>query len=725
MPAPYAQHPSPDDLAAFAVGKLTGPGADAVAAHLVDCPDCRHAAEKAHSADPLVARVKGACVTGSSNETVPPTSPATAPSLPPELASHPRYRILKELGRGGMGVVYHAEQTMMDRQVAIKVINKALLDQPDALERFEREVRAAAKLIHPNIVIAYDAERAGDLHMLVMEFVEGQSLDHVLRREGPLPVLHACMYARQTALGLQHAHERGMVHRDIKPHNLMLTPKGQVKILDFGLAKVASERGTGGGLTAANAYMGTPDYSAPEQATDARTADIRADIYSLGCTLYCLLAGRPPFREETPVQTILAHLEKEPAPLPQLRPEVPAGLWLVVARMLAKAPAERYQAPAEAALALAPFCGPAAEAAPVAAPAASPSAGGLAAVVGSGESSKAAAPPPAGRRRRTAGRALVAGLSLVMLGAVAAGLLLPRGGGSKARDGRDAGGVARATPPADQQTGEENPPSGPSRREPGPVPSSPTPAGPLAKSITNSVGMKLVLVPRGSFWMGDRGSQKQVAIPRDFYLGVFPVTQEQWQAVMHSNPSWFSRSGGGADRLGSISDADLRQFPVEQVTWDDAQEFVQRLNVREKDSGLQYRLPSEAEWEYACRERAASEEDCAFDFYCGRPSNDLSSDQANFNGQNPAGSAPRGRFLGRTTRVGSYPPNRLGVYDMHGNVWQWCVDYYEEGRTARVCRGGCWRSPGALCRASYRGTIESLDRMNRIGVRLAAAPASE
>jgi tRNA A-37 threonylcarbamoyl transferase component Bud32 len=290
--------------------------------------------------------------------------PAPPPGLPPELVNHARYRVLRELGRGGMGIVYQARQTVMDRQVVIKVINKVLLDRPDSLERFRREVRAAAKLAHPNIVTAYDAEQAGDLHMLVMEFVPGRSLAEALRKDGPLPVAQACAHARQAALGLQHAHERGMVHRDIKPGNLMLTPHGQVKILDFGLAKLASEQGSGTGLTASNAYMGTPEYSAPEQATDARTADIRADLYSLGCTLYCLLAGRPPFREPTPVLTILAHLQQEPRPLPEVRPDVPPALWVVVARLLAKDPARRYQTPAEAASVLAPFCKAGAKASP-------------------------------------------------------------------------------------------------------------------------------------------------------------------------------------------------------------------------------------------------------------------------------------------------------------------------------------------------------------------------
>ncbi len=283
-------------------------------------------------------------------------TPEELPDLPPELRSHPRYRVIRELGRGGMGVVYRAEQTLMNRAVAIKVLGGSLLGSPGAAERFLREVRSAAQLSHPNIVIAHDAEQVGGAYMLVMEYVEGQSLDQVLRRKGPLPLAPACHFARQAALGLQHAFGRGMVHRDIKPQNLMLTPEGQVKILDFGLAKVVRENSGDKSLTAANAYMGTPDYCAPEQATDARKADTRADVYSLGCTLYALLAGVPPFQEETPILTILAHVDKQPRPLPELRPDVPPELWAVVARMLAKDPAQRYQTPAEVAQALAPFC---------------------------------------------------------------------------------------------------------------------------------------------------------------------------------------------------------------------------------------------------------------------------------------------------------------------------------------------------------------------------------
>src|SRR5581483_8080916 len=229
---------------------------------------------------------------------------------------------------------------------------------PEAVERFGREVKAAAKLDHPNIVKAYDAERAGDLQLLAMEYVEGLSLADVLAKKGPLPIPNACHYVRQAALGLQHAHEKGMVHRDLKPHNLMLTPKGVVKILDFGLAKLVSERQKQGGLTHDNAVMGTPQYLAPEQATDSKSADIRADIYALGCTLYDLLAGRPPFAGDNPIQVVIAHIEQAPPPLEGLRPDVPPALAALVARMLAKDPAQRPQTPKEVADALAPFAKP-------------------------------------------------------------------------------------------------------------------------------------------------------------------------------------------------------------------------------------------------------------------------------------------------------------------------------------------------------------------------------
>jgi len=245
------------------------------------------------------------------------------------------------------------------------------------------------------------------------------------------------------------------------------------------------------------------------------------------------------------------------------------------------------------------------------------------------------------------------------------------------------------------------------------------------RCLTNTVGMKLVLVPRGTFWMGDRGSQRQVEVPHEFYIGAFPVTQEQWQAVMGSNPSYFSRRGAGADMLKDVSDDDLKQFPVETVSWQDVQEFLNCLNAREKGSGFLFRLPAEAEWEYSCRGGATSQKDCDFDFCLSQPTNDLSSEQANFHGAYRSGNAPKGKWLQRTTKVGLYPPNRLGLCDMHGNVWEWCSDLYEVGGSARVFRGGCWLLGAANCRASCRYGLEPAFRFNYVGFRLAAVPSGE
>ena len=286
----------------------------------------------------------------------PPADLPTIVGLPKELIDHPRYRIVAALGTGGMGAVYQAEHRLMDRPVALKVIRGDLLGNPALVERFRREVKSAARLgSHPNIVAAYDAEQAGETHILVMEFIEGTDLARLVDRRGPLPVGEACEYVRQAALGLQHAFEDGMVHRDIKPQNLMRTTRGQVKILDFGLARFASEVGSHAGVTAEGMILGTADYIAPEQIDDPHAADIRADIYSLGCTLYFLLAGRPPFPDGSLIQKLMAHREKTARPLTEIRADVPPELARIVERMMAKDPARRFQTPDEVARALAPF----------------------------------------------------------------------------------------------------------------------------------------------------------------------------------------------------------------------------------------------------------------------------------------------------------------------------------------------------------------------------------
>jgi hypothetical protein len=278
----------------------------------------------------------------------PPPLDFGAMTPPPELAGHPKYRVVRPLGFGGMGTVWLAEHTVMGRVVALKVVRPEWLARPGAAERFQREVRAAAKLKHEHIATAYDAEQVGDRHFLVMEYVPGESLHDALRR-GPLPAAEACRAVRDAARGLAHAHAAGLVHRDVKPGNLIRTPDGMTKVLDFGLVSVAEPEGSA--LTGENLVMGTPDYIAPEQAD--RAADARSDIYALGCTLYHLLAGRVPYPADSVLKKIDAH--RDPARGPQAIPGASPGLFDVVARMMAKDPRDRFQTAGDVAAALEPF----------------------------------------------------------------------------------------------------------------------------------------------------------------------------------------------------------------------------------------------------------------------------------------------------------------------------------------------------------------------------------
>jgi serine/threonine protein kinase len=289
------------------------------------------------------------------------------------------FEILEEVGRGGMGIVYKARQLSRQRIVALKVIRKERLVNPEAVRRFRREAQAAARLAHPNIVLIFDSDHTGDTHYLVMEYVAGVTLQHLVEQSGPLPADQACALIRQAALGLQHAFEQGLVHRDIKPSNLMVTlpsrstaeapaasaatatprrdwSKALVKILDMGVARLhqleINPEESLSTLTHDGSVIGTPDYIAPEQLEDAHAADIRADLYSLGCTFYYLLTGEVPF----PGGTLIQKLDKqrwETAPsADQVRPDIPPELAALVRKLMAKSPADRYQTPAELAAAL-------------------------------------------------------------------------------------------------------------------------------------------------------------------------------------------------------------------------------------------------------------------------------------------------------------------------------------------------------------------------------------
>ncbi|HUQ71917.1 MAG TPA: serine/threonine-protein kinase [Planctomycetaceae bacterium] len=255
------------------------------------------------------------------------------------------YRVLEKLGEGGMGAVYKAVHTKLDKVVAIKVLSTAFTNLPDSVARFEREMKAVGKLEHPNIVRAMDAGEITGTHYLAMEFVEGSNLQQMVRDQGPFPARTAVQSLRDAAVGLQFAHQQGVIHRDIKPGNLMRDLAGRVKVLDLGLARlhsaddVAIDRSQR--LTHDGVVMGTIDFMAPEQAADTRDADERSDIYSLGCTLFYLLTGAPPYPLGTVVQRLVAHRE---APIPRLtehRSDLPPALDDLLSQWLAKRPNDR------------------------------------------------------------------------------------------------------------------------------------------------------------------------------------------------------------------------------------------------------------------------------------------------------------------------------------------------------------------------------------------------
>ncbi|HVK14592.1 MAG TPA: serine/threonine-protein kinase, partial [Gemmataceae bacterium] len=266
-----------------------------------------------------------------------------------------KYKVLEKLGSGGMGQVFLCEHKLMRRRVAVKVLPTAKAADQSSLERFYREARAVAALDHPNIVRAYDIDQDDNLHFLVMEYVDGASLQEMIRRTGPMDPTRACHYMYWSAVGLHHAHENGLYHRDIKPGNILVDRQGVVKILDLGLARFFNDDEDMLTKKFDENVLGTADYLAPEQAIDSHAVDGRADIYSLGATFYFLLTGGPPFADGTVAQKLLWHQNRSPKPVREARPDVSADVAAVLQKMMAKKPEDRYQTPAELAEALLPF----------------------------------------------------------------------------------------------------------------------------------------------------------------------------------------------------------------------------------------------------------------------------------------------------------------------------------------------------------------------------------
>jgi len=669
---------------------------------------------------------------------------------PDEIGRLGPYRVLKVLGAGGMGVVFRAEDPQLERLVALKAMLPTMAKSPNAKERFFREAKAAAALKHPHIVTIFQVGEDRGAPYLAMEFLEGEALDDRLKREIRLPVPDILRIGREIAQGLAAAHEKGLIHRDIKPANVWLEGKeGHVKILDFGLARAMGDQAQ---LTQSGAIIGTPAYMAPEQA-GGKQVDGRCDLFSLGCVLYRMCTGEMPFKGNDTISILSAlALENPPQPV-SLNPEIPTELSDLVMQLLAKKPDERPKSAKVVAEALTALEKPTNSGMPevVYVPGATAVVDDPFANIDASGDENPALTRASPRRKSTEQTIATPANPARKSGADSAPSAHPTGSIKKPRSRRlifaglagvlalVAAFVIIKMTNKDGTVTESKVPDGAKVErvekgkttvvDPNPKKEPIANSAALPATFKNNLGMEFVLVPKGKFLMGGSGGtpgNKEAVIAHDFYLGKYEITQEEWQKVTGVNPSHFSRTGGGKDAVKGIPDEELKRFPVENVSWDTAQLFLEALNEREKEAGWLYRLPKAAEWEYACRGGPTSNKfDYSYDFYFDKPANQLLPEQANFTPQ-------PGKGLQRTYKVGSYQPNRLGLYDMHGNVWEWCDDLWDPKEkdparvTLRVYRGGGWgggwRNDAGYCRAAHRSPDTPSYRHNSLGLRLARVP---
>jgi len=732
------------------------------------------------------------------------------------------YVVLDQLGQGGMGMVLKAEHRRMGRMVALKVISPAAMKSPDAVKRFHREVQAAAKLTHPNIVIAYDADEANGTHFLVMEYAEGTDLSALVKKQGPFSVAKAIDCIRQAAVGLQFAHEQGIVHRDIKPANLLIDSRGTVKILDMGLARIEGDTSVNAELTETGAVMGTVDYMAPEQAQNTKSAEARSDIYSLGITLWYLLVGKPAYSGDSLMSRLLAHRD---APIPSLctiRSDVPVDLDAVFQKMVAKQAKDRFPSMTAVQQALdslsirsgaTHYPQPSSMGGEAQDSSRTDMRAGTSATMtrelGPTEAYRPSDPqaeatylmgatanttlvpipgnsgtthPPAlasWKQKRFQAIAAVIGLGLLLIipflrltpGDRTAGPDLELSGASPPSDNsRKSNSVAQS------QAGAHSPtvkPAGVGSFDGAPPPAI-TPfdaqqarahqeawAKHLDTTVvtSNSIGMTMTLIPPGRFLMGSSDDQVQAALKvashlkadrgvigrietaerprhpvvmtRPLRISATEVTISQFRKFVEATEyvTEAERHGFG-DSSGTVLNdkvTDVQRqknwrapgyavdddFPVAQISWNDAVAYCRWLSEHEKSS---YRLPTEAEWEYACRagtmmQYSFGDDDSRLRKYGWPIENSV--------------------ILAHP--VGSLLPNSFGLFDMHGNLYEWCHDRFDAkwysvsptddpqgppDGTARVLRGGSMHNGPLQCRSASRYSNQPTGRFNDCGFRV-------
>lgn len=582
-----------------------------------------------------------------------------------------RWVLVERLGIGGFGEVWKARsKTMQNSFTAFKFC----LDPKSQQYFYENELRLVELVKneltdHPHIVKVLDAYSEGPTPWIQYEYIPGGDLGQLIATwprdlggRASMAVEKVGVLA-QTLADCHRLHPEAVIHRDMKPANVLIGKNGTLKITDFGISQTQARqaleeamRATASGVSVSTPsvvrWANTPMYASPQQkrGQDAHPTD---DVHALGVMLYQMLVGNlnlelgNDFRDDLAEQHVC-----EP-------------LLEVLSRSVAARSERRYQ-----------------------------HAGELAEAIRSLPKKLIVEPTVISVEDR----------EKILYEEIDRRVADAKAKNETARQQLDRREWAAAVTTLESifhpvMRSEDLYGRAVAHRD--------------GKRFINALGMEFALVPKGTFWMGGGDGNcgdRQVTIEDDFYLGVYPVTQEEWQKVMGSNPSHFRKGGGGADKLAGVSDPDLKRFPVESVSWNDCQQFVQKLNEKFKESGWMYRLPREAEWEYACRGGATSQADCIWSFYFQTPTNTLSSQQANF-----ADSA-----LQRTTKVGSYSANSLGIYDLHGNVWEWCEDAYDGSN--RVLRGGGWYNSAESCRTAFRGWSAPTGAYNHFGLRLARVP---
>jgi len=717
------------------------------------------------------------------------------------------YQLTDLLGEGGMGRVFKAKHMRLGRDVALKVIRKEKLANPVAVSRFRQEIHAAAQLSHPNVVMAFDAEEAeGGGLCLSMEYVEGTDLTKLVRANGPMPIPMACDAIRQAAIGLQHAFERGLVHRDVKPSNLLLTPRGQVKVLDLGLALLQEPSYAGGEVanrvTQDGFVLGTPDFLAPEQAQNPTGVDIRADVYALGATLYYLVTARVPYEGANPTEKLLKHVTEPPPSLRKYLPDAPPQLDALIGWIMAKRPDDRPQTPMQVAMALLPFCPPQSGNVPMqpAAPASNPlrpagfppparavlpmQPAALNTVPGQPPAMRAAMPQAVPQQ---AAMPNAAPAHHPYPAAVAAPFPMPQPAGANpftdmgdaVEDDEDDRPRAKKKGRTRDDDEEPKRAKGDGIRVRQPKKRSNIPlvifggvallvlligvgsmiiwfgtrqvnaAKPLEAKFDNAYGMTMVKIEPGEFTMGSPDSEEgrednegptgKVILTQPFYMSTTEVTQGQYLEIVGSTPSL---------NVKRVRQSLSNRMPVDNVTYDQALEYCRRLTGKEsgRRPGWGYRLPTEAEWEYCAR--AGTTTPFAFgkviQMYKHGIFLELKEDP-NWE-PNPEGRTRETKnaypVAGKAGEDKDYEdirrqPNAFGLFDMHGNLWEWCGDYYSETlpggeRTdpagpesassgVRVIRGGAWNLGASRCRSASRDFHAPNASDNSIGFRVVYA----